>query len=98
SKEHCKCDTRSDKSCIDWNRGKYWKVIRLIVATIILVAAVLKAHQLATTPSLGDGLLHARWFNIFVVEFELFFGVWLILGMLPKLTLLATVGLGMLIT
>jgi hypothetical protein len=67
-------------------------VIRLIVATIILTAAVLKAHQLATTPSLGDGLLHARWFNIFVVEFELFFGVWLILGMLPKLTWFATVG------
>jgi hypothetical protein len=67
-------------------------VIRLIVATIILIAAVLKAHQLATTPSLGDGLLHARWFNIFVVEFELFFGVWLVLGMLPKLTWLATVG------
>jgi hypothetical protein len=36
--------------------------------------------------------IHARWFNIFVVEFELFFGVWLILGMLPKLTWFATVG------
>lgn len=52
----------------------------------------MKAHQFATTPSLGEGLLHARWFNILVVEFELFFGIWLIFGMLPKLTWLVTVG------
>jgi hypothetical protein len=48
---------------------------------------------LATTPTLGEDLLHARWFNIFVVEFELFFGIWLIFGTLPKLTWLATTGL-----
>jgi uncharacterized membrane protein YphA (DoxX/SURF4 family) len=84
SNEHCKFDTYSDESCISGNRGKYWTVIRFIVATVILTATVLKAHQLATTPSLGDGLLHARWFNIFVVEFELFFGMWLIWGLFPK--------------
>ncbi|MDR2171773.1 MAG: hypothetical protein LBP59_16640 [Planctomycetaceae bacterium] len=67
--------------------------VRFFVALILLVAAGLKAHQLATTPSLGDGLLHARWFNIFVVEFELFFGIWLIFGLLPKLSWLASVGL-----
>ncbi|GHT39060.1 hypothetical protein FACS189427_13290 [Planctomycetales bacterium] len=64
--------------------------MRLVVALILLVAAGLKAYQLATVPSLGEGLFHARWFNIFVVEFELFFGVWLLFGMLPKLTWLAT--------
>jgi hypothetical protein len=53
---------------------------------------------LATTPTLGEGLLHARWFNIFVVEFELFFGIWLIFGMLPKLTWLMSIGLFFLVS
>ena len=56
-------------------------------------AAFMKAHQLATTSSLGEGFLQSRAFNIFVVEFELFFAVWLLFGLLPKLTWLATVGL-----
>jgi hypothetical protein len=65
---------------------------RFVVAGILLLAAGLKAWQFATVPTLGEGLLHARWFNILVVEFELFFGIWLIVGMLPKLTWLATIG------
>ncbi len=70
-----------------------WFTVRLFVAAVLLIAASLKAHQLATTPSLGDGILEARWFNIFVVEFELLFGIWLVFGLLPKLTWLASVGL-----
>jgi hypothetical protein len=70
-----------------------WNLVRFFVALILLVAASLKAYQLATEPVLGDGLFHARWFNVFVVEFELFFGTWLIFGMLPRLTWLASVGL-----
>jgi uncharacterized membrane protein YphA (DoxX/SURF4 family) len=66
--------------------------MRLTVAAILLVAAGMKAHQLATMPSLGEGMLHARWFNILTVQFELLFGIWLIFGLLPKLTWLATVG------
>ncbi len=70
-----------------------WLVLRLFVAAILLVAAGLKAHQLATTPSLGGGVLETRWFNIFVVEFELLFGIWLVFGMLQKLTWIASVAL-----
>ena len=75
-----------------------WTVLRLIVAAILLFAAGMKAWQLATQPyltgaTLGEGLFHARWFNICVVEFELAFGIWLIFGLLPRLTWLATVGL-----
>jgi hypothetical protein len=62
------------------------------VGLILLVAAMLKAHQLATTPSLGEGLLHARWFNILVVEVELLFGLWLFFGLLSRLTWFATIG------
>ncbi len=74
-------------------KSRGWFAVRLFVATVLLVAAGLKAHQLATTPSLGEGILESRWFNIFVVEFELLFGIWLIFGLLPKLTWLASVGL-----
>ena len=69
-----------------------WAVLRFVIAAILLTAAVMKTYQLATELSLGEGLLHARWFNILVVEFELFFGIWLIVGMLPKLSWLATIG------
>jgi uncharacterized membrane protein YphA (DoxX/SURF4 family) len=75
-----------------------WLIIRFFVAIILLVAAGLKAHQLATTPSLGEGLLHARWFNILVVGGELLFGLWLLFGLLSRLTWLAAVILFLIFT
>ncbi|MDR3108511.1 MAG: hypothetical protein LBU65_02315, partial [Planctomycetaceae bacterium] len=77
--------------CVDVNQR--WVLMRFTVAMIILIAAGLKFQQLITVPLLGEGLLNARWFNVLVVGFELFFGTWLIFGMLPKLTWLASVGL-----
>lgn len=65
-------------------------VVHLLLAGIILVAAALKGHQLATEPILGHGLLDGRWFLIGVVEFELFFGLWLLLGAAPQMTWYAT--------
>ena len=65
---------------------------RFIVAAIFLLAAGLKAWQLATVPPIGEGLLQARWFNILVVEFELIFGIWLLFGKLLKLTWLLSIG------
>ncbi|MDR1923844.1 MAG: hypothetical protein LBQ66_05680 [Planctomycetaceae bacterium] len=70
-----------------------WLFVRLFVATVLFVAASLKAHQLANVSVFGEGLLHARWFNTFIVEFELSFGIWLIFGMLPRPTRFATIGL-----
>ncbi|MDR1964117.1 MAG: hypothetical protein LBQ50_10095 [Planctomycetaceae bacterium] len=87
----CQQNICINKSHVDTNWR--WTVMRFVVATILLIAAGLKAYQLATTPLLGEGLLYARWFNNFVVEFELFFGIWLIFGLLPKLTWLASIGL-----
>ena len=69
-----------------------WTVLRLVVAAIILTAAFMKSWQLATTPSLGEGLLHARWFNIAVVQYEILFGIWLLVGLMPKLTWLVSIG------
>ncbi|MDR2406773.1 MAG: DoxX family protein [Bacteroidales bacterium] len=70
-----------------------WLLIRILIALVLLVAAGAKFLQLITVPSLGIGLLHARWFNIIIVEFELFFGIWLIFGLLPRLTQLVSIGL-----
>lgn len=68
-----------------------WNVLRFIIAGILFFAGGMKAWQLSTVPVLGDGLLHARWFNICVVEFELGYGIWLVTGLLPRLTRLATI-------
>jgi uncharacterized membrane protein YphA (DoxX/SURF4 family) len=75
-------------SAVVQNRG--WSVLRFVLATVLFAAALLKAYQLATVPTLSEGLLHSRWLNIFVVEFELLFGIWLLLDLLPKWTWLAT--------
>ncbi|MDR2440533.1 MAG: hypothetical protein LBE12_14320 [Planctomycetaceae bacterium] len=79
-----------DECRIDTNRC--WIVMRFIVALVLLVAAALKGYDLSIRPILGDGIFHWRWFNIFVVEFEIFFGLWLIFGFLPKLTRWAAIG------
>ncbi|MDR2440798.1 MAG: DoxX family protein [Planctomycetaceae bacterium] len=84
---------KPDDNAIKTKSERCWLVIRFFVAAVLLIAAGLKAHQLITVPSLGVGLLHTRWFNILVVKFELFFGIWLIFGLLPKLTWLVSVGL-----
>jgi hypothetical protein len=68
-----------------------YDVLRLALGVLLLVTAGLKGYQLATEPTLGTGLLDNRWFLIFVVEFELFFGLWLLSGLLLKLTWTAAV-------
>ena len=61
-------------------------MLRTILALILLTAAALKGHQLATEPVAETGLLTSRWFLIGVVEFELFFGLWLSSGLYPRRT------------
>ncbi len=65
--------------------------LRLALGVLLLTTAGLKGYQLATEPVLGSGLLDSRWFLIFVVEFELFFGLWLLSGLLPKPTWAAAI-------
>jgi len=67
-------------------------LVRIVLAVILLTAAALKCHQLATEPTLGTGLLESRWFLMATVEFELFFGLWLLSGLLPRLTWAAALG------
>lgn len=63
-----------------------YDVVRIVLGLLLLSAAALKGHQLATEPVVGSGLLDSRWFLIGVVEFELFFGLWLLSGLYPKWT------------
>ena len=63
-----------------------YDVVRILLGLVLLAAAGLKGHQLLTEPVLGSGLFHARWLLIGLVEFELFFGLWLLAGVLPKAT------------
>jgi len=63
-----------------------YDVVRFVLAGVLLVAASLKAYQLATGPLSGDGLLNTRWFVILVVELEFIFSFWLFAGLLPRWT------------
>lgn len=68
-----------------------YDVVRVLLACLLLPAAALKGYQLATEPVLERGFLESRWFLIGVVEMELFFGIWLVVGAAPRLTWLAAV-------
>ena len=63
-----------------------YDVLRIFVAAVLLTAAVLKAYQLATEPIIGTGLLDSRWLLMVTVEFELFFGIWLLANIWAKPT------------
>lgn len=58
----------------------------ILMAAVLLTAAVLKAYQLATKPIIGTGLLDSRWLLMATVEFELFFGLWLLANIWAKPT------------
>lgn len=55
-------------------------VVRYVLGAILLVAAGLKAHELAMEPQVSAGVLEARWLLIAVVEGEILFGIWLVAG------------------
>jgi len=75
-----------------------YDVVRVVLGSLLLVAALLKGYQLATDPLLSlasrpsslapwlSAILDSRWFLIAVVEFELLFGLWLIAGLCPRQT------------
>ena len=60
-------------------------VVRVILAVLLLIAAALKAYQLATEPVANDGIFSYRWSLIFQVEFEIVLGLWLLSGLHRRL-------------
>jgi len=65
--------------------------VQLCLALLLLTAAGLKTHQLATEPVMETGILESRWFLIALVESELFVAFWLIAGLLPVWTWRASI-------
>jgi len=63
-----------------------YKSPRVVLGLMLLVAASLKTHQLATEPVLGTGLLDSRWLLAVVVEFELLLGLCLLANVWPRAT------------
>jgi hypothetical protein len=57
-----------------------YDVLRLVMALLLLTAAGLKCHELATQPIIGKTWLDSRWLLMAAVEFELAFGLWLLFG------------------
>ena len=56
-------------------------VVRVVLALILLKAAALKMHQLATEPVADRDVFSYRWVLIAGTEFELCLGIWLISGL-----------------
>ena len=69
-----------------------YDLARVSIAATLMVAALLKAWQLATEPVLGHSILDNRWLLIAVVEGELGLACCLLAGVAPKLTWLAALG------
>lgn len=92
---------------LGWLRSGYrvpYDAVRIALGLLLLVAAALKGYQLATEPVLAphvDGpwwatgltaLLASRWLLLGAVEFELFFGLWLLAGLYPRQTRALAIG------
>ncbi len=83
---------KSDGNINSVDAGGGYVVVRMILGGILLVAAGLKAYQLATEPAAEISLMTSRWFLVGVVEFEVLLGLCLIAGVLSKPVWLVTLG------
>ena len=78
------------RACRNFRYG--YDVLRIALGLLLLGATALKGYQLATEPVVGTGLLNSRWFLMATVEFELFFGLWLLAGVFPRSTQVVAIG------
>lgn len=62
-----------------------WPICRKFLGVVLLVAAGMKAHELATLPILPQRFFAQRWFWLTAVEAEGVLGAWLILASVLKL-------------
>jgi len=67
-------------------------LVRWALGLLLLVAGILKAHQLATEPVANTDIFSYRWSLTGQVYFELIFGVWLLSGLHKRLAWLTAVG------
>ncbi len=75
------------------NRLRFdYGAVRVVLGLILLAAAGLKAHQLATGPTAEAGLLTSRWFLVAAVESEIVLGLCLLSGVLARTVWLVALG------
>ncbi len=75
------------------NRLRFdYGAVRVVLGLILLAAAGLKAHQLATGPTAEAGLLTSRWFLVAAVESEIALGLCLLSGVLARTVWLVALG------
>jgi thiol-disulfide isomerase/thioredoxin len=67
-------------------------IVLKILGLLLLTGAVLKGHELLTTPMANADIWSNRYFLIFVVEFELALGIWLLSGLFKRAAWLVTLG------
>ena len=67
-------------------------IVLKILGLLLLTGAVLKGHELLTTPMANADIWSNRYFLIFVVEFELSLGIWLLSGLFKRAAWLVTLG------
>jgi thiol-disulfide isomerase/thioredoxin len=67
-------------------------IVLKVLGILLLVAAVLKGHELLTVPVANTDLWSWRPFLIFQVECELALGIWLVSGLLKRLAWLGALG------
>jgi hypothetical protein len=61
-----------------------YDVVRVALGLLLLVAAALKAHQLATQPLPERDLLSSRWVLVLWVEAEIALSLWLLSGLVRR--------------
>jgi hypothetical protein len=72
-----------------WQRLASWPVLSGMLGMVLLAALALKGHEIATEELPEYSLLTSRWFLVLVVEWEIFFALWLLGGFYqsyPRLT------------
>ena len=65
-------------------RSRAYSTLRLALATLLLVAALLKGHELATEPVAGGTIFDSRPWLVGVVQGQLFLGIWLAANVYPR--------------
>jgi len=67
-------------------------IVLKMLGLLLLTGAVLKGHELLTTPTANADIWSNRYFMIFQAEFELALGIWLLSGLFKRAAWLATLG------
>ncbi|MDD4890862.1 MAG: hypothetical protein PHU85_13155 [Phycisphaerae bacterium] len=83
-------DTTPQTSALSCPSRDWFWIPRVLIPLVLIAAALLKIHQLATQPPLGKGFLASRWVNLAEADFEIAMALWLLSGWARRLSWLAS--------